>query len=58
MDGDMIMNKMCDKLDTLFKQYNVRTDISFIAQVQTLISKHNCNYDKIMLLYNKRIYNG
>lgn len=52
------MNKMCDKLDTLFKQYNVRTDISFIAQVQTLISKHNCNYDKIMLLYNKRIYNG
>ena len=43
-------------LENLFKQYNVRTDISFLAKVQTLISLHNCNYDKIMLLYNQRKY--
>jgi len=48
---------MC-KLESLFIKYNVRTDISFLAKVQTLISLHNCNYDKIMLLYNQRRYNA
>ena len=39
-------------LDQLFVKYNVPTNISFIARVQTLISKHNCNYDIIIDLYN------
>ena len=40
------------ELDRLIYQHNVPTDISFLAQVQTLISKHKCNYDYIVHLYN------
>lgn len=40
------------ELDKLIYEHNVPTDISFLAQVQTLISKHNCNYDFIVHLYN------
>ena len=36
----------------LLKQYQVPSDISFIAQVQTLISKHNLNYDLVMTHYD------
>lgn len=44
------------ELQQLFIKYNVRTDISFIAKVQTLLSLHNCNYDYIMLLYNNYLW--
>ena len=40
------------ELDRLIYQHNVPTDISFLAQVQTLISKHKCNYYYIVHLYN------
>lgn len=45
-----------EELQQLFIKYNVRTDISFIAKVQTLLSLHNCNYDYIMLLYNNYLW--
>ena len=40
------------ELDRLIYQHNVPTDISFMAQVQTLISKHKCNYNYVSHLYN------
>ena len=36
----------------LLKQYQVPSNISFIAQVQTLISKHHLNYDLVMSHYD------
>ena len=36
----------------LLKQYQVPSNISFIAQVQTLISEHNLNYDLVMSHYD------
>lgn len=36
----------------LLKLYQVPNDMSFIAQVQTLISKHNLNYDLVMTHYD------
>ena len=36
----------------LLKQYQVPSNISFIAQVQTLISEHNLNYDLVMTHYD------
>ena len=36
----------------LLKQYKVSSNMSFIAQVQTLISKHNLNYDLVMSHYD------
>ena len=48
---------MENKLEDLFIKYNVPDNISFLARVQTLLSKHNCKYDNIMLLYNNYINN-
>ena len=36
----------------LLKQYQVPSNMSFIAQVQTLISKHHLNYDLVMSHYD------
>ena len=36
----------------LLKLYQVPSNMSFIAQVQTLISKHNLNYDLVMSHYD------
>ena len=36
----------------LLKQYQVPSNISFIAQVQTLISEHHLNYDVVMSHYD------
>ena len=51
---------MKDKeLECLFVKHNVPNNISFLAKVQTLLSKHNCKYDYIMSLYNKQcVYNS
>lgn len=43
------------ELDKLIHKHNVPTDISFIAQVQTLISKHECNYNYVSHLYNSAV---
>ena len=43
------------ELDRLIYQHNVPTDISFLAQVQTLISEHNCDYNYISHLYNSQV---
>ena len=43
------------ELDKLIHKHNVPTDISFIAQVQTLISKHKCNYNYVSHLYNSAV---
>ena len=36
----------------LLKIYQVPSNISYIAQVQTLISEHNLNYDLVMSHYD------
>ena len=40
------------EFEFLFAKHSVPTNISFLAKVQTLISKHNYKYDYIMQLYN------
>tara|TARA_R110001599_G_scaffold312616_1_gene520192 strand:- start:225 stop:374 length:150 start_codon:yes stop_codon:yes gene_type:complete len=42
-----------ETLEQLFFKYDVPTNISFLAKVQTLLSKHNCKYDKIIKMYNE-----
>ena len=44
------------ELDRLIYQHNIPTDISFLAQVQTLISKHNVDYNYVCHLYNNATY--
>ncbi len=41
------------ELESLFKKYNVATGMSYLARVQTLISRHKLQYDTILELYNK-----
>lgn len=44
------------ELDKLLFKHNVPTDISFLAQVQTLISKHGVDYNYISHLYNSAVH--
>jgi hypothetical protein len=47
-----MLNNLNYELENLFLKFNVPKDISFLAKVQTLISKHDCNPDYIKRLYN------
>ena len=46
------------ELDKLLFKHNVPTDISFLAQVQTLISKHDVDYNYVSHLYNSAVRNN
>jgi len=43
-------------LEELFKKHKVRKDISYLAKVQTLLSLHNYDYDKIIIMYQIETY--
>jgi hypothetical protein len=39
-------------LQSLFMHYNVPSEFSLLAKIQTLISKHNLNYNEVVDLYD------
>ena len=54
--GNMLYPRI--ELDKLLFKHNVPTDISFLAQVQTLISKKGVDYNYVSHLYNSAVRNN
>jgi len=51
--GNMLYPRI--ELDKLLFKHNVPTDISFLAQVQTLISEKGVDYNYVSHLYNSAV---